>query len=622
MNGTPIDPIILSGIAGLGIAVALAAGLIKWHKAVLKNIKAAFKALFTFSGFFWIVNLSCMAYSAQNAGYIFGLYEASGFIIGLALDGLIIVFTQTALAAKARGETTRAALILLFIVGCCLLSTIGNLAHNLHTNIDAQTSGVWFQEIIPYVTSLMPLLLIAMAWVADLKINPLEKEDPKLYETNQQKQIDFQQIQIESNEKRAGLETRAIAVEVLRRRNSALRRGKVPGSFRWFWEKAVDASEIIAGVSAQLTALFNPHIEEMKRELEALRNEKEDYIAHAEQVNTEKMIQFQQSCRTFISRLIEEIRVDFSTQNEQYHFAFVQQNEQYRLGLGQQYDQDITLIKSQLTSRIDEALSDVKTTISQDVEALNEAFDLVISTKQSSAKSSNVIERTPEVEFVINRYPNVESWLDRPQRSVTLQDIIDATGHTSQLIHRRARAGAFRATRREGYYRLDSVIEWLRTAPLPRPKEEEMETDKAQESSPLTQANVSRDTDEIEAITPQIPVTDDPDNNVIVDKKELSDTDETEVISQENIPTNGSDLDTLFDKDVPEVATLSVGKTGDKLVITVTAMRDNPQITDQELAGILGLKRPGSARLWKVKAQELLNKEQPSEERVLKYATA
>lgn len=611
MNGLAIDPIVLSATIGLGIAVVGALGLIKWHKQILSAIGLVLKAIFTWTGFFWIVNLSCMAYSAQNAGYIFGLYESTGVIVGVCIDGLIIAFTQTMLAAKARGEYRRAAQILMFIVFCCLLSTVGNLAHNLHTDVGTQTDKVWFASIIPYVVSTMPLFLIALAWVADLKVNPLEREDPKVYKANEDKQIEFQQIQIESNEKRAELQTRVIAVEALRRRNNALRRGKVPGSFRWFWEKAIDASEVIAGLSTQLKPLFSSQIEEMKRELETLRQEKEDYLAHVEQVNAEKMTHFRQDCRTFINQLIEEIRVDLSGQNEQ-----------YRLALGQQYDQDITALTRVLNGRVETGLSDLKMTISQDVTALNDAFNQAIIASRKPAKSNNVIEMTPEVEIVVKRYPIVSSWLSRTERSVTLQEIIDGTGHTFQMVHKRAKDKTFRRTKGEGLYRLDSVIRWLRSAPLPRPKEEIDPEDKEQEISPITQTNGYQDTDEIEAVSQEIPVTDSPDNNVIAERKEISDTDKTEVISQEITAANGPDIEGHSDRKETSESSSSTGNGVDKLAMTVAAMRENPAVTEQELMVVLGLKRPASTRFWKVKAQELLDKEQPSEEPVLEYATA
>ena len=49
---------------------------------------------------------------------------------------------------------------------------------------------------------------------------------------------------------------------------------------------------------------------------------------------------------------------------------------------------------------------------------------------------------------------------------------------------------------------------------------------------------------------------------------------------------------------------------------TLTAMREQPGITDEALMARLGLKRPASARFWKVKAQSLLDQEQQLEEYV------
>lgn len=44
----------------------------------------------------------------------------------------------------------------------------------------------------------------------------------------------------------------------------------------------------------------------------------------------------------------------------------------------------------------------------------------------------------------------------------------------------------------------------------------------------------------------------------------------------------------------------------DKLEITLSILRDNPAITDEELAPHLNLKRPASARFWRLKALEML----------------
>jgi len=45
----------------------------------------------------------------------------------------------------------------------------------------------------------------------------------------------------------------------------------------------------------------------------------------------------------------------------------------------------------------------------------------------------------------------------------------------------------------------------------------------------------------------------------------------------------------------------------DKLQLAFEAVSNNPDITDEELAQLLGLARPASARFWKLKAKELIN---------------
>src|SRR5690348_8739254 len=56
----------------------------------------------------------------------------------------------------------------------------------------------------------------------------------------------------------------------------------------------------------------------------------------------------------------------------------------------------------------------------------------------------------------------------------------------------------------------------------------------------------------------------------------------------------------------PPVAATTDGSP-DKLQMTIEALKNNPHITDEELAEYLALKRPASARFWRLKAIEILN---------------
>ena len=56
----------------------------------------------------------------------------------------------------------------------------------------------------------------------------------------------------------------------------------------------------------------------------------------------------------------------------------------------------------------------------------------------------------------------------------------------------------------------------------------------------------------------------------------------------------------------PHLAVLSNDGSPDKLQMTIEALRANPDMTDEALAAYLSLKRPASARFWRLKAIEIL----------------
>jgi hypothetical protein len=56
-----------------------------------------------------------------------------------------------------------------------------------------------------------------------------------------------------------------------------------------------------------------------------------------------------------------------------------------------------------------------------------------------------------------------------------------------------------------------------------------------------------------------------------------------------------------------QIPTTSFDTGADKLQMTIEALRRNPRMTDEELAEFLALKRPASARFWRLKAIEILN---------------
>lgn len=437
-----INPITMSITAGLALSLGLLIALWKGHQRLFAAVGWAKEHIFNWTCFYWIVNLVCMAFSAQNAGYIFGLYEGTGILVGVALDMLIIAFTQAMLAAKARGERSRAAKILLFIVFCCLLSTAGNLAHNLHTNIAQQTQGVWFQIAIPYLVSTMPLFLIALAWVADLKVNPIESMDIDQYKANEEKHLDFLEIQINNREEQAKLDQRMIVVESLERRNKQLRKGKAPRSFRWPWEPKIDIGYLVSNVADNMKFYYEEKIAESA-------NNYQQKIEEMQRLSLAK----QQELEAHIQGLLDRAQQ-----------GIFQENEDYRRALAEQYDQDVSLLQGRISDALSEMQSVENTRVNTDEMGAIDSSNR----REKTEQIEEIIELDEETQTVIARYPIIASWLSTGVRSVSLQEIIAGTKHTHQRVNRAAREGAFQGTRREGYYRIKSVITWLKTAPLPK----------------------------------------------------------------------------------------------------------------------------------------------------------
>ncbi|HEV2661790.1 MAG TPA: hypothetical protein VGU68_14370, partial [Ktedonobacteraceae bacterium] len=57
----------------------------------------------------------------------------------------------------------------------------------------------------------------------------------------------------------------------------------------------------------------------------------------------------------------------------------------------------------------------------------------------------------------------------------------------------------------------------------------------------------------------------------------------------------------------PALVSVSNDVNPDKLQMTIEALKARPDMTDEALAEFLSLKRPASARFWRLKAIEILN---------------
>jgi hypothetical protein len=144
---------------------------------------------------------------------------------------------------------------------------------------------------------------------------------------------------------------------------------------------------------------------------------------------------------------------------------------------------DAGMLISDITKRLDTMYGSRFETLAQQNEDLSTQLSLLITEGQStdipadnptdnedatSTKAPSSEQLISDVQDILIDYPIVERWLSTGQRSVTIEEIIEATNHTRKMVMNRVNDRTLTRTRRAGFYRVDSVIRWLKTAPLPK----------------------------------------------------------------------------------------------------------------------------------------------------------
>lgn len=482
-----VNPTLVSIIVGIGVSVALALILLNTYKMLFQEMKRALgwlrKSLFTWRFFFWVVNIICMVFSAQNAGYFFGLYEPIGIALAFVLDLMIITFTQAMLSARAQGDEKRARQVLSFIFLCAFLSTIGNLVHNLQTQdtITLQVNHVWFQPFLPYISSCVPLFLVLLALVADLvtKAN-LDNIDVSVYEEQEKKRSELLEKRNQYRERQNQAESQFLALLVAQRDQKSFYKGALPKSFRWPWETRVDMEALINGVGGKLATIYDAKKEALSADLLKKQQETEKHF-------TDLLAGLQQQ--------------------------LLQQNNDVQQALAARYDQEISRLSATLQSRIEGAIVPLEARVIGEVDhrlqGQNDAVFAALSANNPPTHAGQKEQNTAPIpasneegneeskrelseaeKATLINYPIVASWLTTGLRSVSIEQIIADTGHTPQLIRRREKEGVFKRTRREGHYRVDSVITWLVTAPLPGNNDRNKlrkSSEKVEDNQPITE---------------------------------------------------------------------------------------------------------------------------------------
>jgi hypothetical protein len=462
-------PWVIALAGGIAVGLALIFGLVRSAAGISRVLGEAKARLFTRAGFFWTVNFVFMAISVLHAGVFFGVTGGMaaylGFAVSFFLDLVTIVLMQAMLEARYRGENGRARLLLLFIAVCCLTSTFANLAISLNSfkpDIMLHDAPSWVQVLSPYVLASFPLFVILMSIASEMIVNvrPMDSLDEGEYEIDEQKRVNILAIRNTYLQRQADEELRMFTIRAQMRANRAMRKGNVQKSFRWPWEKALQIDLVVAGVVKQIETLYESKVT-------ALSEQNGELLAQVESQLSSTLVQAQS-----IESLYESKVTALSEQNEQF----------------------LKLVESQLSSTLVQAQSieslceSKVTALSQQngqvLEQVKNQLAATLTQVQSLAYGDGVEDdnavATPYSEELVNdiqgllaSYPILLQWLSTGQRSVTIEDIVKVTGHTPRMVKNRIEDRTILRTKRLGSYRVDSVVRWLKVAPLPKSKDHE-----------------------------------------------------------------------------------------------------------------------------------------------------
>lgn len=482
---TYINPIAVSITVGLVLGIGLLIWLWKSHNLLKTCMTWAKEKLFTRIAFFWTVNLVFMAVSVLHAGSFFGITgkghdvpgvaQYLGFAVSFFLDLVTIVLMQAQLEARYRGEDERARQFIFFIAICCSTSTFANLAISLNdfnARADLPNAPSAIQIASPYVLASFPLFVILMSIAAEMIVNvrPMDKLNETTFEADEKKRIKLLEIRNTYLSKQAEEERRLLLIRSQQRATKAMRDGKPARSFRWPWEAPLDLPTLAGEVAKVMQAHYD---EQTQKTLQGIR---------------QQVLGVENELRASVEEMIGQLREDdFS------------QYESYRGALATQYDQDISMVErrlqdrittaitnfnQQINDRIDGDIAHVNLQVNESITSLQSAFySHVMEEKKAPSPATNEAanpkdntantEPDEDIKKLAIDYPIVSRWQSESVKSVSIEEIIKGTGLSAQRVRKAEKEGSFSGTRRDGYYRVDSVIRWLKGVPLPKQKERE-----------------------------------------------------------------------------------------------------------------------------------------------------
>lgn len=411
---------------------------------------------------FWLVIAVFLAVSVLESGTFFNellgpnsLFGTLGYASAFVIDLVSVECMRARQAAVRMRDGGGERLYQIGVIICALLSAFANGYTALQHFVEPTNTliPILMIKVAPAIGVIFPLLMVFLSFAGDYTADQSNtKLDPEQYEKAEHKRIRLLEIQRDKLKARVQIEH---DIDLLAAKMAGNKEKRTFFLVNWFFPKnPLSMSMVVENVVEEMKKLYDPQMQILMDQNKQLQSHLQGFIAESHQVYAH----LGQSLREDIGRVKAENEGDID--------LLIQRLEAVKRELISGTQNQLKEIVSQQRLQTTNTPTDPgyypssKQLVNQD-QKTNKPLD------KESGDMEDVVVIDEEIRKALIDYPIFLRTLSTGVRSISIEDIIQTTGHTPQLVRRREKNGVFKKTRREGLYTITSVITWLKSERLP-----------------------------------------------------------------------------------------------------------------------------------------------------------
>jgi hypothetical protein len=461
---------LLAGPAFVG-SILLGWVIVTFFKGIATWCRSAWQSFQTWrkdeGSTFWLVIAIFLVVSVLESGSYFNelLGAASlsgilGYAVALVIDLVAVECMRARLGAARMRDRVGQRLYLFGVIACAGLSAFANTYTSLkHYHAPTETLlPAWMMQVAPWSGMTFPLLIIFLSFASDYTADQTStKLDPENYKKQEVTRVKMLEIQRDMLRERVHIE------RDIDQMNHALKEKTNSREFflvRWIFPK---------------NPLDGPQFEVLSKQQQVLQQQ----LATCLQ-SIDHMRQRHEQIILSLAQDREEDRSVFSGQIEQIQRHVSEQMTHLIHSRDAENNAALQPFDAPITDSSDHS-------IAQENGSEQQIFGKEKPSPKLSQQRENSLLDHPEVQEVLIQYPILQARLSRGAKSLTLEEIIETTGHSRKMVLNRIKDGTLTRTKNPQKFLIYSVLEWLKEAPFPKriqeAKTEERETLNDLESS-------------------------------------------------------------------------------------------------------------------------------------------